>query len=314
MVFLAVSYEVPTPWTEHYSRPVPGNIAKKLGCEKVTKKYREVGVPVLMYIVGTAYSSRQRFTTDPATGAGEPVEEDRSGWEFVQEELQPYVAADLGFLHEGHRPYASADHFRHPVGPASSPRIPPESRTSHRTVPGRGTRVQEQLVSGKGRGEEEPRGPSEDTDGVIDQRRKRDSEDLPPAHSSRDSHWISSLRPGPSASMHIGRLLFIKQHRCKKLPQITKSLAYCSPVLLKTPLSQLELIVKTSRMLFRRLANVPERALGPRLPVPAATNLRKEGKRYKGGTDAILEVLDQVLDYTPFFILVSGRCDQASHG
>jgi hypothetical protein len=84
-----------------------------------------------------------------ATGAGEPVEEDRSGWEVVQEELQPYVAADLGFLHEGHRPYASADHFRHPVGPASSPRIPPESRTSHRTVPGRGTRVQEQLVSGK---------------------------------------------------------------------------------------------------------------------------------------------------------------------
>jgi hypothetical protein len=73
-----------------------------------------------------------------ATGAGEPVEEDRSGWEIVQEELQPYVAADLGFLHEGHRPYASADHFRHPVGPASSPRIPPESRTSHRTVLSRG--------------------------------------------------------------------------------------------------------------------------------------------------------------------------------
>jgi hypothetical protein len=32
---------------------------------------------------------------------------------------------------------------RHP------PRTPPESRTSHRTVPGRGTRVQEQHVSGK---------------------------------------------------------------------------------------------------------------------------------------------------------------------
>jgi hypothetical protein len=84
-----------------------------------------------------------------ATGAGEPVEEDRSGWEVVQEELQPYVAADLGFLHEGQRPYASADYFRHPVRPASSPRIPPESRTSRRTVPGRGTRIQEQLVSGK---------------------------------------------------------------------------------------------------------------------------------------------------------------------
>jgi hypothetical protein len=43
--------------------------------------------------------------------------------------------------------------------------------------------------------------------------------------------------------------------------------------------------------------NVPERALGPRLPVPAATNLREEGKRYKGGTDAILGVLDKVLEW-----------------
>ncbi|KAH0815548.1 hypothetical protein GEV33_007243 [Tenebrio molitor] len=96
-------------------------------------------------------SSGQRVTTDPccATGAGEPVEEDRIGWETVLEEFQPCVEADKGFLHEGHRPYASADHFRHPVGPASSPRIPPEIRTSHRTVPGRGTRVQEQLISGK---------------------------------------------------------------------------------------------------------------------------------------------------------------------
>ncbi|KAH0818702.1 hypothetical protein GEV33_004090 [Tenebrio molitor] len=146
--------------------------------------------------------------------AGEPVEEDRSGLEIVQEELQPYVAADIGFLHEGHRPYASADHFRHPVGPASSPRIPPENRTSHRTVPGRGTRVQEQLLSGKFHvirpevtspettrqlalgGEEGPPGLSEDTDGVIDQRRKRGSEDFPPAHSSRDSLWIPSFRPG----------------------------------------------------------------------------------------------------------------------
>jgi hypothetical protein len=58
--------------------------------------------------------------------------------------------------------------------------------------------------------------------------------------------------------MHIGRLLFIKQHRCKKLPQITKSLACCRPVLLKIPLSQLELTVKTSRMLFRYLSAVTE--------------------------------------------------------
>ncbi|KAH0816039.1 hypothetical protein GEV33_006753 [Tenebrio molitor] len=85
-----------------------------------------------------------------ATGAGEqPVEEDRIGWETVLEEFHPNVAADKGFLHEGHRPYASADYFHHPVGPASSPRIPPENGTSHRTVPGRGTRVQEQLISGK---------------------------------------------------------------------------------------------------------------------------------------------------------------------
>jgi hypothetical protein len=42
----------------------------------------------------------------------------------------------------------------------------------------------------------------------------------------------------------------------------------------------------------RRFENVPERALGPRLPVPAATNLREEGRRYKGETDAMLEVLD----------------------
>jgi hypothetical protein len=35
------------------------------------------------------------------------------------------------------------------LGRRHPPRTPPESRTSHRTVPGRGTRVQEQLISGK---------------------------------------------------------------------------------------------------------------------------------------------------------------------
>ncbi|KAH0820304.1 hypothetical protein GEV33_002487 [Tenebrio molitor] len=45
------------------------------------------------------------------------------------------------------------------------------------------------------RGEEGPRGLSEDTDGVVDQRRKKDSEDLPPARSPKDSSWISSPRP-----------------------------------------------------------------------------------------------------------------------
>ncbi|KAH0813393.1 hypothetical protein GEV33_009398 [Tenebrio molitor] len=136
------------------------------------------------------------------------------------------AAADKGFIHEGQRPYAQAE-------------TPPESRTSHRTVPGRGTRVQEQHVSGKvlqrlsfcsppswlisftlihvirpgvtspettrslglnffhfftgaqgltvhvflweGSRGGRTRGLSEDTGGVIDQRRKKDSEDLPPA-------------------------------------------------------------------------------------------------------------------------------------
>jgi hypothetical protein len=58
-----------------------------------------------------------------ATGAGELVE-DRIGWETVLEEFQPNVAADKGFFHEGHRPYASADYFHHPVGQASSPKDP----------------------------------------------------------------------------------------------------------------------------------------------------------------------------------------------
>jgi hypothetical protein len=41
--------------------------------------------------------------------------------------------------------------------------------------------VQFTFSPGKCRGEEGPRGLSEDTDGVIEQRRKRDSKDLPPA-------------------------------------------------------------------------------------------------------------------------------------
>ncbi|KAH0814060.1 hypothetical protein GEV33_008730 [Tenebrio molitor] len=64
-----------------------------------------------------------------------------------------------------------------------SPAEEPESRSNS-------------YLARKSRGEEGPRGLSEDTDGVIDQRRKKDSEDLPPARSSRDSSWISSPRPG----------------------------------------------------------------------------------------------------------------------
>ncbi|KAH0820456.1 hypothetical protein GEV33_002335 [Tenebrio molitor] len=92
------------------------------------------------------------------------------------------VAADKGFLHEGQRPYASADNFttllgrRHPPGPLrrAGPHtgLPlaeePESRSNS-------------YLARECRGEEGPRGLSEDTDGVIDQRRKKDSEDLPPA-------------------------------------------------------------------------------------------------------------------------------------
>jgi hypothetical protein len=59
-----------------------------------------------------------------ATGGGEPVEEDRSGWKIVQEELQPYAAADLGFLHEGQRPYASTDHISPPCWAGVIPQDP----------------------------------------------------------------------------------------------------------------------------------------------------------------------------------------------
>ncbi|KAH0815893.1 hypothetical protein GEV33_006898 [Tenebrio molitor] len=72
-----------------------------------------------------------------ATGVGEPVEEDRSGWKIVQEELQPYAAADLGFFHEGQRPYASADHISPPCWAVVIPQDPtgeqdltPKSRSS----------------------------------------------------------------------------------------------------------------------------------------------------------------------------------------
>jgi hypothetical protein len=59
-----------------------------------------------------------------ATGVGELVEEDRSGWKIVQEELQPYAAADLGFLHEGQRPYASADFSSPPCWAVVIPQDP----------------------------------------------------------------------------------------------------------------------------------------------------------------------------------------------
>ncbi|KAH0818647.1 hypothetical protein GEV33_004144 [Tenebrio molitor] len=83
---------------------------------------------------------------------------------------------------------------RHPqgplrrAGPHSGPPLAekPESRSDAYLAsfsiisPGPKT-VQVTLSPGKCRGEEGPRGLSEDTGGVIDQRRKKDSEDLPPA-------------------------------------------------------------------------------------------------------------------------------------
>ncbi|KAH0813538.1 hypothetical protein GEV33_009255 [Tenebrio molitor] len=43
---------------------------------------------------------------------------------IVQRELQPYVAADLGFSHEGQRPYALADHISPPCWAAVIPQDP----------------------------------------------------------------------------------------------------------------------------------------------------------------------------------------------
>ncbi|KAH0813601.1 hypothetical protein GEV33_009190 [Tenebrio molitor] len=111
------------------------------------------------------------------------------------------VAADKGFLHEGQRPYASADNFttlldrRHPPGPLR--RAGPHTGLSLAEEP---ESRSNSYLARECCGEEGPRGLSEDTDGVINQRRKKDSEDLPPARSPKDSYWISSPRPGPLLS------------------------------------------------------------------------------------------------------------------
>ncbi|KAH0809538.1 hypothetical protein GEV33_013254 [Tenebrio molitor] len=44
-----------------------------------------------------------------------PWRKTEAAGKIVQTELQPYAAADLGFFHEGQRPYASADHISPPV-------------------------------------------------------------------------------------------------------------------------------------------------------------------------------------------------------
>jgi hypothetical protein len=43
---------------------------------------------------------------------------------IVQRELQPYAAADLGFIHEGQPLYASTDHISPPCWPAVIPQDP----------------------------------------------------------------------------------------------------------------------------------------------------------------------------------------------
>jgi hypothetical protein len=47
-----------------------------------------------------------------------------SAGRIVQRELQPYAAADLGFIHEGQRPYASADQISPPRWAAVIPQDP----------------------------------------------------------------------------------------------------------------------------------------------------------------------------------------------
>ncbi|KAH0819157.1 hypothetical protein GEV33_003633 [Tenebrio molitor] len=103
--------------------------------------------------------------------AGEPVEEDRFGWEVVLEEFQPKPDNFTTLLGR-----------RHPPGPLR--RAGPHTGLSLAEEP---ESRSNSYLARKCRGEEGPRGLSEDTDGVIDQRRKKDSEDLPPARSPKDS-------------------------------------------------------------------------------------------------------------------------------
>ncbi|KAH0817218.1 hypothetical protein GEV33_005573 [Tenebrio molitor] len=102
--------------------------------------------------------SRLTFTTESVcnrcwrTRGGRP-----SGWKIVQEELQPYAAADLGFLHEGQRPYASADLTSPPCWAVVIPQDPNREQDLTPDSPSPSS-FQEQILSGKGRGEKGPRG------------------------------------------------------------------------------------------------------------------------------------------------------------
>jgi hypothetical protein len=71
-----------------------------------------------------------------------------SGWKIVQEELQPYAAADLGFLHEGQRPYASADLTSPPCWAVVIPEDPNREQDLTPDSPSPSS-FQEQILSGK---------------------------------------------------------------------------------------------------------------------------------------------------------------------
>jgi hypothetical protein len=53
-----------------------------------------------------------------------PWRKTETAGKIVQSELQPYAAADLGFFHEGQRPYASADHISPPCWAVVIPQDP----------------------------------------------------------------------------------------------------------------------------------------------------------------------------------------------
>ncbi|KAH0818817.1 hypothetical protein GEV33_003974 [Tenebrio molitor] len=166
-------------------------------CERRGKDIKVEQTPFWRFLTST----RERFTTDPCVLANPWRKTEAAGKSFkrnsnrshqragphiglsLAEEPEPrsnsYLARSFSVFFLFCPPFWHFFYIVHAIRP---------EMTSPETT--------RQLTLG-GRVEEEgPRGLCEDTDGVIDQRRKRDSEDLPPAHSSWDSHWISSLRPG----------------------------------------------------------------------------------------------------------------------
>jgi hypothetical protein len=69
-----------------------------------------------------------------------------SAGRIVQRELQPYAAADLGFIHEGQRPYASAGQISPPCWAAVTSQDPDSPRPGSRN-PGTVTIWQGHLAS-----------------------------------------------------------------------------------------------------------------------------------------------------------------------